>query len=330
MFSWRLYLATGNMRYNDLIERTLFNVVATSPASDGRSFFYSNPLQQRTLGEVPALDEPSRRAATSQRAPWFEVSCCPPNVARTVATLATYAVTSTVSGVQVLQFGSGTWTVPTGAGPVTITVTTDYPKSGEIAVQVDAAPAGGTTLTVRIPAWAATSRIQANDRLKFERNAETVVFDELIAGDQLSISFDMTPRFVYPAPQVDALRGSVAVERGPQVFALEGIDLPDGTDIADVTIDTHANIISISPEHLTLDGRIGFNEADGTSWPYSARPDDIAALPTRIALHPYSTWGERGLSTMRIWLPTSPSVSGDSRSPQRAATDVGSSRTPIS
>ena len=94
MFSWRLLLATGEAQYADLIERTLFNVVATSPGSDGRSFFYANTLHQRTPGIPADPDATSPRASSSLRAPWFEVSCCPPNVARTVASLAAYVATA--------------------------------------------------------------------------------------------------------------------------------------------------------------------------------------------------------------------------------------------
>lgn len=72
MFAWRLYLATGDVRYPDLIERTLFNVVATSPSADGRSFFYANPLHQREAAPR-ALDGVNTRAEGGVRAPWFEV-----------------------------------------------------------------------------------------------------------------------------------------------------------------------------------------------------------------------------------------------------------------
>ncbi len=94
MLAWRLLLATGEPRFADLYERTLHNVVATSPAPDGCHFFYANPLHQRTPGVVPPEDEESRRAGTSLRAPWFLVACCPTNVARTLASLAAYLATA--------------------------------------------------------------------------------------------------------------------------------------------------------------------------------------------------------------------------------------------
>src|SRR5690606_3919315 len=80
MVSWRLFLQTGEVRYADLIERTLYNVVATSPRQDGQAFFYANPLHQREPGSDVRQDAENSRAEGGVRAPWFDVSCCPTNV----------------------------------------------------------------------------------------------------------------------------------------------------------------------------------------------------------------------------------------------------------
>ncbi|MDQ7994048.1 MAG: beta-L-arabinofuranosidase domain-containing protein, partial [Propionicimonas sp.] len=104
MFSWRLLLATGEERYADLIERTLFNVVATAVAEAGDAFFYTNTLHRRVPGEVPDRNAASPRAFSSLRAPWFEVSCCPPNIARTMASLAGLVASVDADGLQVHQF----------------------------------------------------------------------------------------------------------------------------------------------------------------------------------------------------------------------------------
>ena len=104
MLAWRLLLATGETRFADLIERTLYNVVATSPAPDGRHFFYANPLHQRVPGAVPSDDVESKRASSSLREPWFLVACCPTNVARTLASLAAYLATADSTGIQIHQY----------------------------------------------------------------------------------------------------------------------------------------------------------------------------------------------------------------------------------
>jgi DUF1680 family protein len=103
MLCWRLLLATGEAGYADAIERILFNVVATSPALDGHSFFYANPLQQRSAAAPADGDAESPHAAGGQRSRWFSVSCCPTNLARTLTSLAAYIATADDHGVQLQQ-----------------------------------------------------------------------------------------------------------------------------------------------------------------------------------------------------------------------------------
>src|SRR5674476_1080895 len=90
MLNHRLLLATGDPRHADAVERTLYNVVATSPAEDGKAFYYTNTLHQRNPGQPADPEHASPRAASSLRAPWFHVSCCPTNVSRTIASLGAY------------------------------------------------------------------------------------------------------------------------------------------------------------------------------------------------------------------------------------------------
>ena len=138
MLAWRLLLATGEPRFADLFERTLHNVVATSPAPDGRHFFYANPLHQRTPGVVPPEDEESRRAGTSLRAPWFLVACCPTNVARTLASLAAYLATADERGIQVHQYADcRIHTTIDGGRRVGVDVATEYPADGTVTVRVE-------------------------------------------------------------------------------------------------------------------------------------------------------------------------------------------------
>ena len=105
MLSWRLLLATGDGQYSDLIERTLLNNVLASPRADGRAFYYTNTLHQRTPGGVPDQHQLSHRAESGLRAPWFEVSCCPTNVARTLASVSLYFATASSDGIQLHQYG---------------------------------------------------------------------------------------------------------------------------------------------------------------------------------------------------------------------------------
>ncbi len=104
MVAWRLLLATGDAQYGDLIERVLLNVVATSPAADGHSFFYSNRMQQRIPAAAPAPDRIESRVGIGLRAPWYEVSCCPPNVSRTLASAGALMAAKDADGLRLIQY----------------------------------------------------------------------------------------------------------------------------------------------------------------------------------------------------------------------------------
>ena len=155
MFSWRLMLATGHAKYADLIERTLFNVIATSPDATGTAFFYTNTLHQRRPGTVPATDEACPRAHSSLRAPWYSVSCCPPNVARTLASLASYIATTDTAGLQIHQFTPAQirCTLPDGRR-IEVDIETAYPAEGTVRVNVANDSDQPWTLTLRVPHWA--------------------------------------------------------------------------------------------------------------------------------------------------------------------------------
>ena len=306
MLAWRLLLADGDPRYADLIERTLFNVVSTSPSADGRSFFYANTLHRRELGTVPDADRPSLRAAASLRAPWFEVSCCPTNVARTLASLSAYVATSDDEGLQLHQYVSGTVEHRRADGRhLCVTIDTDYPHDGEIRVRIDSDDEHPWSLSLRVPGWAARGATVtvAGD----SRPVGPGLFTERRTwrrGDEVVLSLPMAPRFTYPDPRIDAVRGCVAVERGPLVFALESVDVPGIGTVNELRVDT-------SQQPRVVDGRVTVRcqrvRPYDDDWPYRAssaesRPvvgEDLDDVP----LVEYHAWANRGPSTMRVWLP---------------------------
>jgi DUF1680 family protein len=297
----RLLLQSGDVRHADAVERTLFNVLAASPSAEGTAFFYTNPLQQRVPGEVPDPDVASPRASSSLRAPWFHVSCCPTNVTRTVASLAAYVASIDDHGVQLHQYAPGTVETAVGGAPVRLRVASGYPHAGRVEVHVEQAPAGWT-LTLRVPAWGEGATVDTGAGPQ-EAAPGYVAVPGPAAGGTVVLDLPVDPRFTVADPRVDAVRGQVAVEAGPLVYALESVDL--GEDVALVRLDAEQ-----APER-TADGGVQVRAttvpADDGDWPYvggatpSAEPVD-GARP--VPLVPYHAWGNRGPSTMRVWLPT--------------------------
>jgi DUF1680 family protein len=298
MLSWRLLLSTGEDRYADLIERTLLNNVLASPRADGRAFYYTNTLHQRTPGQVPDEQQLSHRAEAGLRAPWFEVSCCPTNVARTLASVSLYFATASDDGIQLHQYGDYRVSTELAAGRVTVQVSGDYPAGDTVSVRIVEAPAAEIALRLRVPAWASGSAIatetptaQTSSHVEFRR-----VFR---VDDRVDLTFPAVARATYPDPRIDATRGAFAVEQGPLVLALESTDLPAGWSVNEVTADPRS--LATDDAGATLD--VYRHRPDQKQWPYYAEPRERQGEHVRARLIPYYQWANRGPATMRTWLP---------------------------
>lgn len=307
MVSWRLFLATGDVRYADLMERTFYNVIATSPRADGKAFFYANPLHQRTPAEGSVADEVNPRAEGGQRAPWFDVSCCPTNLARTLATWQSYAAVAERDGLTLLQYASGVLRVELDDGDVLgLDVSTAYPDSGTVTVRVTEAPDRAVRLRLRVPEW-------AHGALLAEGGAERPVEPGLVdvarllrVGEEIRLSVPMGPRLTWPDERIDAVRGCVAVEAGPRVLCLESVDLPMGVDLDDVRLDASTAPVA-APAGLSgavVRAQVVTHTDCPGALPYAGQ-QQLASVREAVELRltPYHSWAERGPSTMRVWLP---------------------------
>jgi len=317
MVSWRLLLATGEVRYADLVERTLYNVVATSPRTDGQAFFYANPLQQREPGADVRPDAVNPRAEGGVRAPWFDVSCCPTNVARTLASWQAYAAfVDEVPGgsggdsgavVTLAQYAAGEVRVSLGgdSGELVLRVATDYPHDGRIAVTVVGAPDRPVTLRLRVPHWADAATLTATDGSTTGVGPGWATAGVLAAGDVVTLDLPTAPRLTWPDPRVDAVRGTVAVERGPLVLTLESVDLPAGVPLDAVRLDPAVEPRAHEDGALVRAHVVELPDSGAGSPPFGAvRPGGAPVTALDLPLVPYHRWAERGPSTMRVFVPT--------------------------
>jgi DUF1680 family protein len=307
MFSWRMLLADGHPRYADLIERTLYNVVATSPSRDGTAFYYTNTLHQRRAGAPARVDEASPRASSSLRAPWFEVSCCPPNVARTLASLASYVATVDDDGLQLHQYApaSISTTLPSGLS-LDLAVETGYPLDGVVRILVRSDAGEPWTLSLRVPAWAAGAVLVAPglDARPVPPGLASVR-RSFRAGDVVELRLPVEPRLSTPDPRIDAVRGCVVAERGPLVLCLESVDLSSASDgvvrdVASVRLDPS---VPLSMVDGGVVARFQTLSTADEPWPYGPPDATVAGTSFDVPLIPYHDWAERGPSTMRVWLP---------------------------
>ncbi|AEE44939.1 glycoside hydrolase family 127 protein [Cellulomonas fimi] len=299
MVAWRLLLATGEARWADVVERTLYNVVATSPAQDGQAFFYTNPLHKRVPGSAADPDQVSARALSRLRAPWFEVSCCPTNVARTLASLGAYLATTTDDGVQLHQYAPARIATTLGDGrPIGLEVATGYPHDGDVVVRVTQAPEGEVGLSLRVPSWAVGAATLDGAPVE---GGVAVVRRVFAVGDEVRLSLPVEPRVTTPDDRIDAVRGCVAVERGPLVLCAESTDLPGGLHVDAIRLDASAPLVS---DGDGARGRARAVEHADAGWPYGPQAHERAADGFDLRLVPYHSWANRGPSTMRVWIPT--------------------------
>jgi DUF1680 family protein len=294
MWNWRMLLVTGESRFADLLERTLYNGFLSGLSLDGESFFYSNPLQSRN-GE--------------RRHRWNPVACCPPNIMRLLASLHHYLATVTGAGIELHQYASSTIrTVMPGAGPVELAVETSYPWSGSVAVDVVSSTDALWTLSLRIPAWAGTATVDGESVAAGEYATLTRRWQ---AGDRVVLELDVSPRLTAPNPRIDAVRGCVALERGPIVYCVEQHDLPAGADLADVAVDPAVDPVDGGPV-AQLGGLPGLRLAgvlrDPDGWRQAEYRDlrelpATSAAPTQLLAVPYFAWANRDEAGMRVWIP---------------------------
>jgi DUF1680 family protein len=311
MLAWRLHLATGEPQYAELAERTLHNVVAGALAADGHAFFYTNPLQQRSPGSAPDPDALSPRAATSVRAPWFEVSCCPTNLARTLASLGGYTATMDRAGVRIeLLAGAEIRAVLPDDRKVGLRVTTGYPWQGRVRVQITESDGAPWRVSVRVPSWA-TGATLTSDGQRHAAAAGQYAHAERRwrPGDELVVDLPIAPRWTFPDPRVDALRGTVAVERGPLVYCIESVDLPARVDLDRIAVTTDAPPTdapaSDEPAGRTVNvPAITRSPTEAHGWPYAPdRPAAPAGEVKPLRMIPFHARANRGPAAMRVFLP---------------------------
>jgi len=299
MWNWRMLLATGEARYADLLERSLYNGFLSGVSLDGKRYFYVNPLQSRGGVERPE---------------WYGCACCPPNVMRQIALVGHYAVTVDESGLQLHQYVSARIEAELEGGRcVVLCVETDYPWDGKVRVVIEETDGNAWKLALRVPGWCEGANLQVNgEAVEVAAASGTYAAIERAwqAGDVVELDMPIKPRLTESNPRVDAIRGSLAIERGPLVYCLEEVDQQPGLNLLDVRIAPGASLQAIWREDLL--GGVVVVEAQGAvvdagAWRDElyrpARTEDLPQREVVLTAVPYYAWANRGPGTMRVWIP---------------------------
>ncbi len=297
MWSWRMLLLTGEARYADLIEHTLYNAVIPGVSLDGSAYFYMNPLES---------DRNYRRE------PWFECACCPPNMARTLASLPGYVYSTSEDGIWVHLYGANTAEIEFDGKPIPLEQRGNYPWDGtvEIVVGTD----GDFALMLRIPAWSesgASVTVNGEQVATDPRPGSYVRIEHSWhPGDVVRLTFPMPVRLIEAHPHVGAADGRVAVMRGPILYCAEqtdntAFDLRDARLIADVEIRVEQGDGPLAElPILRAEALVDTPDADWDGRLYRTRrtPSDVSVRRSALTLVPYFAWANREPGRMIVWV----------------------------
>jgi uncharacterized protein len=308
MWNWRMLALEGNSRYADLLEWTLYNAVLPGWSLDGRGYFYQNPLSDD---------------GTHRRQTWFYCACCPPNIARLVASLAGYIYSVSENSVSENSVSENsvwlhlfadselTTTLPSGQ-TIKLSQKSNYPWEGKITIKVDSA--GEFSLKIRIPAWCdkapsvtingkAISEVATpGSYLELKRNWQ--------GGDTVELNLPLEVSFLEAHPYATELNNHVAMTRGPLVYCLEAVD-NQGFDLRDFVVSGSAKDVRLEPSQdlggitkLKLGGEVHSKVFEGLYRAVEEANYTISKV-TATAL-PYYLWANREAGRMQVWIKIKP------------------------
>jgi DUF1680 family protein len=303
--------------YADLMERLLYNGILSSPGLEGASFFYVNPLMLRNGRYVRLSANPPEDHKTSGRPEWHSVACCPSNTMRLRASLSNYFVTGNETEIQIHQYSNMEISHPLEApNPVAIKLETRYPWDGKVKITVKQSGDQPWKLALRVPGWCQNFSVKVNNQgtRHYLQKGYAIIEQIWRTGDVVEVEFVMHPFLVEADPRVDSVRGCVALQRGPLVYCLEQHDQEPDVNLLDVKIDPARELTShwqgdLLGGVMTLEAT-GYR-SDRSDWQEHElyRPltlehkDPSPHQKIKLIAIPYYAWGNRGLKSMRVWIP---------------------------
>lgn len=301
MWNHRLFLLHGDSKYIDVLERIIYNGFLAGISMQGNTFFYPNPLASN---------------GGYQRSPWFGCACCPANVVRFVPSIPGYIYARMDDTIYVNLFIAGQAEIKLDGGKVKLTQQTRYPWDGKVKIIVEPENTMDFAIAVRIPGWAKAKPVPSDlyrymnpDPVPYsitpttespgakQQKGYVIYRRRWKSGDELELDFPMPIRRVLAHPEVEDDVGKVALERGPIVYCLEGLD-NDG-ELEHLMLSDDAPLKADYRPHLlngvgVIQGRaiaLRRNQAGSVQ----ETQQDFLAIP-------YYAWAHRGPGKMAVWI----------------------------
>ncbi len=301
MFGIRMANITRDASYIDVVERALYNTVLAGIALDGKSFFYVNPLE---VWPDSCLERTSKEHVKPVRQKWFGVACCPPNIARTLASVGQYIYSVGENELYVNLFISNETEIELKAGKVNVTIETRFPFENQAHVKVENVAEEGMTLVLRIPDYAKAYQIHVNEELTNYKVEKGYALIPIEKDSDIKVDFEAPARFVRANPNVRADCGKAALVKGPLVYCLEEID--NGKNLSALYINTTQTIEEIKSDlfggitELAVPGKRMKETAWNEEELYGEHP--VVLSDTILKAVPYAYWNNRGIGEMTVWL----------------------------
>lgn len=291
-------------RYADAMERALYNGVMSGMAMDGKAYFYVNPLEvnPRACEERDDLNHVKYR-----RQPWYQCACCPPNLARLIASFGEYLYTARDDEIAVHLYAQSQTVITMDGGDVRITQTTNYPWDGSVKITVNTATPRNFTVSLRIPSWCDTWSVAVGGLQLNEipvENGYALIERQWGGEDIVELELEMPVIRVKGTSANPYTLGRCALQRGPLVYCLEEID--NGDRLGEIVLPQDAALVAvpwreIRPEYMVLHGtgiRQRISPPDG--FPYAVAERNTTEQ--RVTAIPYFAWANRTAGEMKVWI----------------------------
>lgn len=300
----RMHMLTGEGRYIDVLEKSLYNAALDGLSLNGERFFYGNPLAS---------------SGNDSRREWFGTACCPSNIARLVSSLGNYIYSQSQGATWVNLYIGSKVRLPADNKFLGLTMQTGYPWKGNTTIRVTEAPRSVHQLRLRIPGWlqepapgglysytgnkATTGfELRINGKVvTYREEAGYAVIDRMWkAGDLVEINTPMEVRRIVSRPELKQNSDRVALAYGPMVYCVEGAD--NGNAAFNFILPAEAGF-SVQYEPGLLGGVNTISMIASVAEP-DKDGQGISMKSVPIKAIPYFSWNNRGAGEMQVWLPT--------------------------
>ena len=310
-WNYRMFLLHGDAKYIDVLERSLYNNVISGIGLDGKTFFYPNPLESNAKYAFNYGNKLSRE-------PWFDCSCCPTNLCRFMASVPGYIYAQKQEDIYVNLFIGSKTTFKLQKTSVVLSQQSNYPWEGNVSIQVNPTKKTDFSLCLRIPGWARNQPVPGDlyryvastpEEIVVKVNGKAVAYTtregyavisrQWKKGDKVEYTLPMNIHRVEANEKVKDDRGKIAIERGPVVYCLEGID--NNNNLNTIILPDNAPLsVKFQPAKLN-----GINEISGEAIVLEIATDGLSVLTKKqpFTAIPYYAWSNRGINQMKVWLP---------------------------